>query len=106
MHNHASLVLMTLDASSSNPSLQMQPQHNVFSPLDKDPIIRRVLVDPKVPAPRAFPVSHSCMLPVSNYGQDLFTLHSYVYDLIFSSALFEDGLGAVFCFHKGMSPAC
>eukprot|EP00983_Pelagomonas_calceolata_P107940 1159400-Pelagomonas_calceolata.AAC.3 len=27
-----------------------------YIPLDKDPIIRRVLVDPKVPAPRAFPV--------------------------------------------------
>mmetsp|Transcript_1719 Transcript_1719/g.4331 ORF Transcript_1719/g.4331 Transcript_1719/m.4331 type:complete len:126 (+) Transcript_1719:62-439(+) len=33
-----------------------QPQNKLFSPLDKDPIIRRVLVDPKVPAPRAFPI--------------------------------------------------
>ena len=33
-----------------------RPQHKLFSPLDKDPIIRRVLVNPQAPAPRAFPL--------------------------------------------------
>lgn len=33
-----------------------KPQNDVLSRLDKDPIIRRVLINPKVPAPRAFPI--------------------------------------------------
>ncbi|KAJ9517278.1 hypothetical protein V8C86DRAFT_366287 [Haematococcus lacustris] len=32
------------------------PQNRVFSPLDSHPIIQRVLINPKVPAPTAFPI--------------------------------------------------
>lgn len=33
-----------------------KPQTSVLSKLDSDPIIRRVFLNPKPPAPRAFPV--------------------------------------------------
>ncbi len=33
-----------------------KPQHDVLSALDSDPIMRRVLVRPRVPPPRVFPV--------------------------------------------------
>ena len=33
-----------------------KPQNSFFSPLDRDPIIERVLIRPKMPAPRSFPI--------------------------------------------------
>lgn len=33
-----------------------RPQTRILSALDKDPIIQRVLINPRVPAPRSFPV--------------------------------------------------
>ncbi|GLC35076.1 hypothetical protein PLESTB_000551600 [Pleodorina starrii] len=33
-----------------------KPQTDVFSKLDKDPIIRRILINPKIAPPRAFPI--------------------------------------------------
>lgn len=38
------------------PVLYDKPQHDLISPLDTDPIINRVLRNPKLPAPRAFPI--------------------------------------------------
>lgn len=33
-----------------------KPQNKIFSPLDKHPIIQRVLINPKIAAPRSFPL--------------------------------------------------
>eukprot|EP00195_Chlamydomonas_chlamydogama_P013672 CAMPEP_0202895860 /NCGR_PEP_ID=MMETSP1392-20130828/4975_1 /ASSEMBLY_ACC=CAM_ASM_000868 /TAXON_ID=225041 /ORGANISM="Chlamydomonas chlamydogama, Strain SAG 11-48b" /LENGTH=115 /DNA_ID=CAMNT_0049581019 /DNA_START=91 /DNA_END=438 /DNA_ORIENTATION=- len=48
------------DANTWRPPVQPvmydKPQTSFFSPLDKDPIIERVLIRPKVPAPRSFPI--------------------------------------------------
>lgn len=38
------------------PVMYDKPQTTMFSKLDKDPIIERVLIRPKMPAPRAFPL--------------------------------------------------